>query len=226
MMIGTLRIDEIPLLDKNISSYSGITTDYSYIYIVSNKENVIVVYDFNFNFIKYITITNSYNDICYDSVEKCFWAVSNSNKIYKLDFMNFCEIDSIEISVCSKLGNIAFDNKNNTFIVVLNNVTIALYNKMGQLISEQLLQGSEYICGLTNICDMSLVTSFYINSNIYLIKMLDNNFIDENISCLPKNHIAKSMCSYFHNDENYVFVLTKKQYKYVYIIKYKLIYKQ
>ncbi len=28
-MIGTLKIDEIPLLDKNINSYSGITTDYN-----------------------------------------------------------------------------------------------------------------------------------------------------------------------------------------------------
>ncbi len=224
-MIGTLKMDEIPLLDKNINSYSGITTDYNYIYIVSNKENVIGVYDFNLSCIKYITISNSYNDICYDNIEKCFWAVSNNSKIYKLDFRTFCEIDSIVISGCSKLSNIAFDNKNNTFIVSLNNVKIAIYNKNGQLISEKSLGHSEYIYGLTNICDINLISSSLLSSNTYLIKILDDKLIDENISCLPKNYITKSLCSFVCNDENYIFVLAQKQYKYMYIIKYKLIYK-
>ncbi len=227
-MIGTLLMNEIPLLDKRINSYNAVTSDGKYIFIVSATDKMLSVYDFGFNFIKYIPLINSYVDICYDYVDKCFWAVANTNKVYKLDYDSFCEIDCVNmnLSINYKIVNIEFDGRCNGFVIVVSDVAMVRCNKQGKITEEYYLDKKESVKGLAMIGEEILAVSFYPDVHLSLIKVFDSDYSAEHVSCLQKNYSCKSMFTYHCKSENYFFVLGKKHNQYGYVIRYKLIYKK
>lgn len=219
-MLGGIFQDIIPIVDKNINSFDGITIYKNFIYLLSKKFCTISVYDLSYNFIKYISLRNFYCDISYDFYEDVFLAVSSSGRICKLSPLNMCEIDSKKIPVSTeKFKNISFDKTEN-LIVIMSEKTISLCNKDGIILKEIKSPNGESNASICNIENFTVKFSNYKNCQETILKKINMDFTTENLGCLPKDFICMSSSS-FHNDTLYI--LAYKNFYYPYILKYKII---
>ncbi len=222
-MLGGLCESIVPILDKNINRYFGITIYKNLIYLLCERQPLISVYDLSFNFIEYINLQNYHSDICYDSVEDCFWTISVSGEICKLSPLNFCEIDRKYIlGTHSRITNIAF-NKNNNLLALMSAKTTYFCNKDGVILKKTDNSPKEQNSSLCQTEDSLIKFSCFEDCNLSIMKYLYSDFTVENILCLPKDFVSKS-CEFFSSDfGNEVYVLAYKNYFYPYILKYRLI---
>ncbi len=221
-MINALFVEKLPILDKNIPSYSGIAYDGKLIYLISEKCKIISIYDVDFNFIKYIPFKNNYIDLCYDFIENCFWAISSNYKLYKLDYATFCEIDYIDIS-CSSYENIlSIDFSDNNFLMMTQS-KFSICNKSGMILNEIIGANNEFNNAICQNDKLIFKISTHMECCISTIKAFDVNYSDEFITCLPKNFIATGSVFCNLNSQNTLFVLSKKNNMYPYILKYAIV---
>lgn len=96
-----LKVERKKALKLNaIHGFRGIAYDGYWFYLTIENENKIVKCDDSFNQIECYETCRCYTDICYDSIEDCFWATDreDSSCIYKLNNW-FESIDKLEISI-------------------------------------------------------------------------------------------------------------------------------
>lgn len=112
----------LPTLDNN--PYRSIAFDGCFYYLTIPRDTSIYKFDSNFSPKGEIEGSRSYSGLCYDSLEKCFWAteVTRHNMIFKLN-RKMQEIDCItfENSRCDhrQMLGISFDCAKDVLVVAL-----------------------------------------------------------------------------------------------------------
>ena len=119
------------LLIKDIPRCSGIAYDGYRIYFTVKGEQKIIRYDIQLQQTQCYETSRCYSYLCYDSKDKCFWAIDayDSSCFYRLN-ESFEPIDTLHISTSEVKGlqntGISYDNDSNQLFLMYLNVIVSV----------------------------------------------------------------------------------------------------
>lgn len=150
--------------------YSNIAFDGCNYFFTIYKKCEILIYDLDFKSKGNIKTIRSYNYICYDTKEECFWATSICcpNKIFKLD-KKFQEIDFSPINEkCNlKITGLSYNCSDDSLLISTARC-ILKYIKKSECIEVIKKLPRYYITGILSLSPTIVVTVF-IDKNQYLL---------------------------------------------------------
>ncbi len=224
-MLSTMFVEKFALPDKEIGAYTGMAFDGGFLFFVNVAYNCVTVYDRCYNYIKRIQTANGYANICYDGMLNCFWATTGVHKIYKLDPVNFCEIDDYSVSATIKTPfvDLALNRRENC-LIVLQEARLLSVNKSGKILATSTSASVERNNAICCVDDLTIKLSSYFNGSLCIIKSLGAQFSSEHLNCLPKSFVAKSIVHCPDDTDNCMLILANKSNRYSYVLKYAIKY--
>lgn len=162
----------LPTLDNK--PYLAIAFDGCFYYLTMPKDNIIYRFDSNFSPNGEYKGSRSYNGLCYDSQEECFWAteINHYNKIFKLN-RKLQEIDYItfENTRCDyrRMYGVSYDCAKNVLLIVFNDAIYEI-SKTGE--ARPVLRNlSPHVLNVASIAPyLAVVVNDYKQQNILYYK--------------------------------------------------------
>ena len=131
---GERQCYTLPTLDNK--PYLAIAFDGCYYYLTMPDDKIIYKFDTNFLPKGEFKASRTFNGLCYDSLEECFWATESSqfNKIFKLNAklqeIDFISFENIKCNFRQMLG-LSFDCAKNVLIVAFKDAVLEI-SKTGE----------------------------------------------------------------------------------------------
>lgn len=164
-----------------------------YIFLSSHSPKVILL-DRNFKLFKAILLHQSYSNICFDNLQKCYWAISNNDAsiIYKLN-SDFSEVNKISIRGVKDFNatGLSFDHYNSCLWISFTNCIG--YIKKGTTNIQYL--SNKYLT-MSNIAILALphcILISYIRNCNQFIEIFDVENCKYLFECCPKEYEIKDI---------------------------------
>jgi hypothetical protein len=206
--------------------FSGMAFDGEYFYTCFHKSSNIYMFNLEGDFIKSCNTERPYTSLCYDTVEKCFWAVSEENNeiLYKLN-LEFIIIEEIKIltEYLESINSISY-NHNDDNLIITTYEGVYIVKKSGEIFYKYRNNKKNVTLTAGIILDEILRCNIYDPSSINMINIINiiyPMYNNEDIWCLPNGFMANSICTAYDDSGNiFLFILATKEFKESYILKY------
>jgi len=217
----------VPIRTPDCRTYSGMAFDNCFFYLTSPQGCFINKFDTCFEMLESIETCRSYDCICYDQTDQCFWAscAAEFNKIFKLD-CHFREIACLYIDdapiECTKIVSISYDCMRNTLFIAYVDSIIEI-SKNGSCIR---LIETPY---KTRNRSILIMPPYYVTVSTeryqQFIGIYDGNGQLIKRCRFPRKYAIKSILLYSCREDQelnyYFYMLASKHRRYPYIIKCK-----
>lgn len=215
----------LPIRSTDCKKYSSIAFDGCFFYLTSSQGCFIHKFDCCFEKVECIETCRSYDCICYDQQEQCFWAslVEDTSKIVKLDRC-FCEIGCISLSGfpdhCTRIMSIAYDCKRDTLVLAFPKNIVEI-TKEGCCI--RLIETPHRTYTRSVLVVPPYFIAAYKERHHQYIGIYDWDGQEIGRCRFPRKYVINGLAftSCWENGRRqlYLYVLTAKHYRYPYVIK-------
>lgn len=185
-MNGGMKMDITYLKNDHLGCYNGMAFDGSNFY--ATAQDFIYKLDKNMTITAKIQTFRTYNQICFDNVDGCFYALclSSPHKIFKLD-LNLNEVDFIllphyVLSICFFENKIFYANSNRIFSInKLSNTDLVAKFNIKMPVSIYFFEQGFLACSL--------------NKEQYFLELYDNQNKLISTKKLPKGYTPNQIVS-------------------------------
>lgn len=215
-------ISETPLAGTSCNKCKSLAFDGKYFYASAPISLKIFIYNKNFKFVDCVKTNKGYDSICYDNINKCFWASSNKfySRVFKLN-MNLIEVDNLPLPLCSSVVcDVSYNCSENTLLVAYTDriLEVSIVNSCNYVVRQQ--KSSLFYLSILSISPFYM--SAYLKNCLQYIGLYTNNNTQLSITNTANQYTVDSMVFVPDNTSTYIYILCTKNGCYPYILKYML----
>lgn len=215
-------ISETPLPGTNNNKCKSLAFDGKYFYAAVPASCKIFIYNINLRLVDCIKTNKGYDSLCYDNINKCFWASSNNfySRVFKLN-MELVEIDSLPLPLCSSVVcDISYNCSENTLLVAYTDrvLEVSIVSSCNYVVRQR--RSNLFYLSVLSISPFYM--SAYLKNCLQSIGLYTNNNTELSIIHTPNEYTVDSMVFVPKSDVTYVYILCTKNGCYPYILKYSL----
>lgn len=215
-------ISETPLAGTNCNKCKSLAFDGKYFYASSPMSYKIFIYNKNFKLVDCLKTNKGYDSICYDNINKCFWASCNKfySRVFKLN-MDLVEIDSLPLPLCSSVVcDLSCNCSENTLLVAYTDavIEISIVNSCNYVMRQQ--KSNLFYLSVLSISPFYM--SAYLKNCLQYIGLYTNNNTELSLINTANQYTVDSMVFVPDAIASYVYILCTKNGCYPYILKYSL----
>lgn len=223
-MLNLILNDKKSLENLEEMPYSQMAFDGTHLYCCTGKSCKIYKLNCDGKRECCINTKRPYSSICFDCEEKCFWAIDPKcrNLIFKLDDC-LCEIGSIKFPCQDRLYKDIFYSIQNDMLLLCGRNAVVKVSKSGALIPYYNGEVSIQFDSVIQVLDNLFINCNFQNNCPNIIAVLYPNFYFDYVTCMPRGLSLESFCVGYGCDNSVIlFVLATQNYKYSYLIKYRV----
>lgn len=223
-MLNLVLMDKTQLENIENQVYSKMAFDGCYFYTCLPRNRKIAQLALNGKMTHYYSLNRSYFALCYDSIEKCFWALSSEakNTIFKLN-LHLEEINRLHITCTESLfTDLSFNHMENTFYLC-GETSILKLSKIGTILYCFKLESGMFAATTQKTHKTLFIGTLFDSPCCSVIGKFTNKSDFDYVTCLPKNFILRSFClGYDCNNHEHLFVLASDHSQSSYLLRYEI----
>lgn len=225
VLILNLRLEcKSPLQAFEGLPYSNMAFDGAHFYCCTGRSCKVSKLSLNGELVCCLDTKRIFCALCFDCAEKCFWAISVSNRstVFKL---NICmdEIGSINVPCRDGLYQDISYHAEDDMLLLCGGKEVVKLSKSGVLLPVYSGNSSAGFCATAKVYDNLLVGCHFQCDCPDIIGVLPPNCCFDYLACMPRGFALNSLCvGCVRGDGVAVFALATQNYRYAYLLNYRL----
>lgn len=213
-------ISETPLAGTNNNKCKSLAFDGKYFYATSPACHKIFIYNRNFRLVDCIKTNKGYDSLCYDNINKCFWASATNfySRVFRLN-MDLIEIDNLPLPLCSSVVcDISYNCSENTLLVAYTDriLEVSIVNSCNYIVRQK----RSNVFYLSTLSISPFYMSAYLKNCLQSVGLYTNNNTELSIINTPNEYTVDSMVFVPNAGNTYVYILCTRNGCYPYVLKY------